>query len=744
MNKKLMESSLDFHKKNKKGKIEIHATKSISTRKDLTLAYTPGVAFPCIEISRNNRNSYEYTSRGNLIAVVSNGTAVLGLGDIGAFASKPVMEGKAIIFKKFSGIDAFDIEINEKNPDKFINIVSSLEPTFGGINLEDIKSPDCFYIEKKLQEKVNIPIFHDDQHGTAIVVAAAVLNWIEITGRDIRKVKLVVSGAGAAAISCTRMLEKIGIRRKNVFMCDSKGVIHSNRKDLNEVKSVYAVRKENLKTLSDVVQDADIFLGCSVPKVLTKEMVQSMSDNPIILALSNPIPEILPSLVEEARSDAIICTGRSDYPNQVNNILCFPFIFRGALDVQATEINDAMKIACIKEISKLAKEKIDFIVYEEGWNQGYLKKKHPIIPNLFDPRLIMRIAPAVAKAAMISGVAKKPIENFAVYKKNLRNYVREGYFFMRSIFLAAKRKNNIILLTEGESEKILYCIDNIVHMGLSKLIIIGRKSVIKNKIKKLKLKIRIDKDFSLINLDEKNYEKFLNKYFKSSRARKILTKNDFEKKYTYLTTLIGSLYLYENRVDGMICCTKSYNDTNDIKLITDIVGFSDKKMTEKINIVSTPNTNFFISELKDDENISVEYLKEMISIVLKKVSFLHFLSDIFLPSLEDLKDFNLDLQSRVVDLISVFRKYYPSIRITQKESCEIDLLGIARNKNISDVLLFVPKKISCKINFDLLKTFDVSESTVGSILVGTNKPVHICHKKNSVQCITNTCIYLMA
>lgn len=423
MDEQLKNNALNFHEFPEPGKIEIKSKKSLNNKKDLTLSYSPGVAYPCLEIVSDPFSAYKYTSKGNLVAVISNGTSVLGLGNIGALSSKPVMEGKAVLFKKFSGIDVFDIEINESDPDKLVDIICSLEPTFGGINLEDIKAPECFYIEKELQKKMNIPVFHDDQHGTAIVSAAAILNGLSITQKKINEVNLVVSGAGAASIACMNLLIKLGLNKNKIIVCDSKGVIYKGRdKSMEKTKLFYAIEDNGLRDLKDVITGADIFLGCSREKVLTKEMVKLMSNSPIILALANPEPEILPDLVQSVRDDAIICTGRSDYPNQVNNVLCFPFIFRGALDVCAKTINDEMKIACVKAISDLNLLKLNKNNCVKD-NIKYLKyKKEKIIPDIFDSRLITNIAPAVAKAAMNSGVARKPILDFNMYIKKLKKY----------------------------------------------------------------------------------------------------------------------------------------------------------------------------------------------------------------------------------------------------------------------------------------------------------------------------------
>ncbi|EBB5077864.1 NADP-dependent oxaloacetate-decarboxylating malate dehydrogenase, partial [Salmonella enterica subsp. enterica serovar Typhimurium] len=440
MDEQLKQSALDFHEFPVPGKIQVSPTKPLATQRDLALAYSPGVAAPCLEIEKDPLAAYKYTARGNLVAVISNGTAVLGLGNIGALAGKPVMEGKGVLFKKFAGIDVFDIEVDELDPDKFINVVAALEPTFGGINLEDIKAPECFYIEQKLRERMNIPVFHDDQHGTAIISTAAILNGLRVVEKNISDVRMVVSGAGAAAIACMNLLVALGMQKHNIVVCDSKGVIYKGREpNMAETKAAYAVDDSGKRTLDEVIDGADIFLGCSGPKVLTQEMVKKMARAPMILALANPEPEILPPLAKEVRPDAIICTGRSDYPNQVNNVLCFPFIFRGALDVGATAINEEMKLAAVRAIAELAHAEQSEVVASAYGDQDLSFGPEYIIPKPFDPRLIVKIAPAVAKAAMDSGVATRPIADFDAYIDKLTEFVYKTNLFMKPIFSQARK-----------------------------------------------------------------------------------------------------------------------------------------------------------------------------------------------------------------------------------------------------------------------------------------------------------------
>ncbi len=484
----LRQAALDFHEFPIPGKIEVTPTKSLATQRDLALAYSPGVAEPCLEIEKDPSAAYRYTSKGNLVAVISNGTAVLGLGNIGALAGKPVMEGKGVLFKKFAGIDVFDIEINEKDPEKLVEIIASLEPTFGGINLEDIKAPECFYIEQKLRERMNIPVFHDDQHGTAIISAAAVINALRIVDKKIEDVRLVASGAGAASIACLNLLVSLGMKRENIVVCDSKGVIYKDRDDrMDETKKFYAIEDNGWRTLADAMPNSDIFLGCSAAGALTQDMVRTMAAHPIILALANPNPEITPPEAKAARPDAIVCTGRSDYPNQVNNVLCFPFIFRGALDVGATTINEEMKRAAVYAIADLALAEQNEVVTSAYGGEGTTFGADYIIPRPFDPRLIVRIAPAVAKAAMDSGVATRPITDWDAYHEKLTQFVYKTNLFMKPIFSQAKAEIKRIVLAEGEEDKALHATQEVVSMGLAYPILIGRPDVINAKIKKIRL-----------------------------------------------------------------------------------------------------------------------------------------------------------------------------------------------------------------------------------------------------------------
>ncbi|WP_313159580.1 NADP-dependent oxaloacetate-decarboxylating malate dehydrogenase, partial [Mixta calida] len=521
MDDQLKQSALDFHQYPQPGKIQVSPTKPLATQRDLALAYSPGVAAPCLEIAEDPLAAHKYTARGNLVGVISNGTAVLGLGNIGALAGKPVMEGKGVLFKKFAGIDVFDIEVDEQDPDRLIEVIAALEPTFGGINLEDIKAPECFYIEKALRERMKIPVFHDDQHGTAIICTAAVLNGLRIVQKTISDVRLVVSGAGASAIACMNLLVELGMQKHNIIVCDSKGVIWQGRDaQMAETKAAYAIPDNGMRQLAEAIVGADIFLGCSGPKVLTPEMVKSMAPNPLILALANPEPEILPPLAKSVRPDAIICTGRSDYPNQVNNVLCFPFIFRGALDVGATAINEQMKLAAVHAIAELALAEQSDVVASAYGDEELSFGPDYLIPKPFDPRLIVQIAPAVAKAAMASGVATRPIADFDAYREKLTEFVYKTNLFMKPVFAQARKEPKRVVLAEGEEARVLHATQELVSLGLAKPILIGRPNVIAMRLQKLGLKIEAGKDFDVVNNEsDPRFKAYWSEYYQMMKRR---------------------------------------------------------------------------------------------------------------------------------------------------------------------------------------------------------------------------------
>ncbi|MFM2111359.1 MAG: NADP-dependent malic enzyme, partial [Pseudomonadota bacterium] len=496
----LRRSALEYHEFPTPGKVAISATKQLTNQRDLALAYSPGVAAPCEEIVKDPANAFKYTSRGNLVAVVTNGTAVLGLGDIGPLAGKPVMEGKGVLFKKFSGIDVFDLEINEKDPDKLVEIIASLEPTFGGINLEDIKAPDCFYVERKLRERMKIPVFHDDQHGTAIVVGAAILNGLKVVGKDIKKVKLVTSGAGAAALACLGLLVKLGLPRENIYVTDIAGVVYEGRKELMDEDKIQFAQKTDARTLGEIIEGADIFLGLSAGGVLKQDMVKRMTANPLIMALANPNPEIMPEDVKAVRDDAIMATGRTDYPNQVNNVLCFPYIFRGALDCGATTITDEMEIAAVHAIAELAQQEQNEAVAAAYVGQRLSFGPEYLIPKPFDTRLMMKIAPAVAQAAQDSGVATRPIADMDAYRERLQGFVYASGTIMKPIYAAAKKAaKKRVCFAEGEEERVLRAVQVIVDEGLARPVLIARPAVLPQRIQHFGLRLEVGRDFDLVD-----------------------------------------------------------------------------------------------------------------------------------------------------------------------------------------------------------------------------------------------------
>ncbi|MFZ9163666.1 MAG: phosphate acyltransferase, partial [Polynucleobacter sp.] len=558
--KALREAALKYHEFPVPGKISIAPTKQLTNQRDLSLAYTPGVAAACEEINRDPATAFRYTARGNLVGVVTNGTAVLGLGDIGALASKPVMEGKAVLFKKFAGIDVFDIEVNESDPEKLVEVIAALEPTFGGINLEDIKAPDCFLVERKLRERMKIPVFHDDQHGTAIVVAAAILNGLKVVGKDITKVKLVTSGAGAAALACLELLVHLGLPKSNIWVTDIVGVVYEGRTELMDPQKSPFAQKTDKRSLGDVIEGADVFLGLSAGGVLKPEMVAKMAQKPLVFALANPTPEILPEEVKVVRPDAVMATGRTDYPNQVNNVLCFPFIFRGALDVGATTITTEMEIAAVKAIAELAQAEQSDVVAAVYSSENLAFGPDYLIPKPFDPRLITAIAPAVAKAAMDGGVASRPIKDFALYKDQLQQFVYHSGTVMKPLFGIAKKipmEQKRIVFCEGEDERVMRAVQVMLDESLVNPILIGRPSVIEHRIEKFGLRMKSGVDIEIVNPEsDARYRDFWQTYLQLTE-RKGVTESFAKLEMRRRNTLIGSILLKKGQADGMICGTIS-------------------------------------------------------------------------------------------------------------------------------------------------------------------------------------------
>jgi malate dehydrogenase (oxaloacetate-decarboxylating)(NADP+) len=562
MDPSLRQAALDYHRLPKPGKIAVAPTKGLTNQRDLALAYSPGVAAACEEIVGDPNRAADYTARGNLIGVITNGTAVLGLGAIGPLAAKPVMEGKAVLFKKFAGIDVFDIEISERDPDRLVDIIASLEPTFGGINLEDIKAPECFSIERRLRSRMKIPVFHDDQHGTAIIVGAAVLNGLKVVGKDIRQVKLVCSGAGAAALSCLDLLVNLGMPVENITVADIKGVVYRGRvEEMDEFKVRYA-KDTSARTLAEVIGGADVFLGLSAAGVLKPEMVKRMGDQPLILALANPRPEIMPEDAKAVRPDCIIATGRSDYPNQVNNVLCFPFIFRGALDAGATTITEEMKLAATRAIAELAQaEQSDVVAIAYGEASLSFGPEY-LIPKPFDPRLIVKIAPAVAKAAMDSGVATRPIADLEAYRQQLTQFVYHSGLIMKPVFSAAKSNPKRVVYCEGEDQRVLHAVQVVVDEGIARPIVIGRPEVVEARLEKLGLRARPGRDFDLVNPNSDPRFRDYWRLYHNLMERKGVTVEVAKREMIRRTTLIGALMVRQNEADAMLCGTYGEHGTH--------------------------------------------------------------------------------------------------------------------------------------------------------------------------------------
>lgn len=725
----LKQAALNYHEYPNPGKISVTPSKQLVNQRDLALAYSPGVAAPCLEIERDPSAAAKYTARGNLVAVVSNGTAVLGLGNIGPLASKPVMEGKGVLFKKFAGVDVFDIEIAENDPDKIVDIVASLEPTFGGINLEDIKAPECFYIEKKLRERMKIPVFHDDQHGTSIIVGSALLNALQLVNKKIDEIKIVASGAGAAALSCLDLLCALGVNKENIIVADSRGLLTTSREGLDESKKRY-VQDIKATQLHEVMTGADMFLGLSAAGILTKEMVKQMAENPIIFALANPDPEILPEHAHEVRPDVIMATGRSDYPNQVNNALCFPYIFRGALDVGATPINEDMKIACVHAIARMAHVEADAATYGEksaSFGRDYL------IPRPLDQRLILEIAPAVAKAAMDSGVATRPIEDFSAYRQKLSEFVYNSAFLMKPIFAQAKTDPKRIAYAEGEDERVLRAVQIAVDEDLAKPILVGRTAVIEANIKKLGLRLQHGVNIEIVDQEQNPmYEEFWKDYYQTMQ-RKGITVEYAQREARRRSTLIASLLVKFGKADGMLCGTySSYNIHLDF--VRNVIGLKEGMNNFfTLNALMLEDRNLFIADTYVNTNPTAEQLAEMTILAAEEVRRFGITPRVALLSHSSFGSDQTDSSAQKM------REVY---RILSEQAPELEVEGemhgdAALDENIrqfafpgsrfkgSANLLIMPNLDAANISFNLLKATSGNHVTIGPILLGGAKPVHI-------------------
>lgn len=725
----LKKAALDYHEFPQPGKISVTPSKQLVNQRDLALAYSPGVAAPCLEIERDPSTVARYTARGNLVAVITNGTAVLGLGNIGPLASKPVMEGKGVLFKKFAGVDVFDIEIAENDPDKLVDIIASLEPTFGGINLEDIKAPECFYIEQKLRERMKIPVFHDDQHGTSIIVGAALLNALQLVDKKIEDIKIVVSGAGAAAISCLDLLCALGVNKANITVADSKGLITTARlSSIDASKARYAQDIPHTQ-ISDVIAGADMFLGLSTAGILTPQMVSQMANDPIIFALANPNPEILPEHAKAVRPDAIIATGRSDYPNQVNNALCFPYIFRGALDVGATTVNEAMKIACVRAIARMAHVESNADTYGEPskrFGREYL------IPGPLDQRLILEIAPEVARAAMESGVATRPITDFDAYHQRLSEFVYNSAFLMKPIYASAKADPKRIVFCEGEDKSVLRAVQIVADEGLAKPILVGRAAVVREQMDSLGLRLREGIDFELIDQDNNPYyDQYYQHYYTLMQRRGIgveLAKREVRRR----STLIGSMMVEFGHADGMICGTFGYFDLH-LDYVRDIIG-TRQGVTNfyAMNVVMLGDRNLFIADTYVNPDPTAEQLAEMTLLAAEEIRRFGMIPRVALLSHSSFGSAHTDSAKKMREVYRLLNERAPELEVEGEmhgdaaldEAIRLAEFPNSRYKGAAN-LLVMPTLDAANIAFNLLKTTAGSNVTIGPILLGVNKPVHV-------------------
>ncbi|KQV95137.1 NADP-dependent malic enzyme [Rhizobacter sp. Root1221] len=741
----LRRAALEYHEFPTPGKVAIAATKQLVNQRDLALAYSPGVAAACEEIVADPANAFRYTSRGNLVAVITNGTAVLGLGDIGPLAAKPVMEGKGVLFKKFAGIDVFDIEVNERNLDKLVDLIAALEPTFGGINLEDIKAPDCFYVERKLRERMNIPVFHDDQHGTAIVVGAAVLNALKVTGKDIKKVKLVASGAGAAALACLGLLVKLGVPRENIWVTDLAGVVYEGRTELMDEDKITFAQKTPLRTLGEVMADADIFLGLSAGGVLKKDMVAKMAAQPIILALANPTPEILPEEVKEVRSDAIIATGRTDYPNQVNNVLCFPYIFRGALDSGATTITIEMEIAAVHAIADLAQAEQSEVVAAAYAGVNLSFGPEYLIPKPFDPRLMMKIAPAVAKAAVDSGVATRPIADMDAYREKLNTFVYASGTTMKPIFSLAKgAKNRRVAYAEGEEERVLRAVQIVVDEGLARPTLIGRPAIIEQRCEKFGLRLQAGRDYDVVNVEQDDrYRDYWQTYHQLT-ARKGVTQQLAKIEMRRRLTLIGAMLLHKGEVDGLLCGTWGTTSMH-LNYIDQVIGKrKGAKTYAAMNGLILPNRMFWVVDTHVNYDPTAEQLAEITVMAAEEMKRFGLNPRAALLSHSNFGSSPQPSAVKMRDTLKLLQETAPWLEVDGEMHGDVALDAKAREQIMpfssltgEANLLVMPNIDAANISYNLLKTAAGGGIAIGPVLLGAAKPVHVLTPSATVRRIVN-------
>jgi malate dehydrogenase (oxaloacetate-decarboxylating)(NADP+) len=754
VNSKLREAALDYHEFPTPGKIAIAPTKQMINQRDLALAYSPGVAFACEEIVENPLNAARFTARSNLVGVVTNGTAVLGLGNIGPLASKPVMEGKAVLFKKFAGIDVFDIELNESDPHKLVDVIAALEPTFGGINLEDIKAPDCFIVERECRKRMKIPVFHDDQHGTAIVVAAAITNGLKVVGKDIKEVKLVSSGAGAAALACLDLLVDIGLPLENITVTDLAGVVYKGRVELMDPDKERFARETDARTLAEAIGGADVFLGLSAGGVLKQDMVRQMADKPLILALANPTPEILPELALEVRPDAVLCTGRTDYPNQVNNVLVFPFLFRGALDAGATTVTREMEIAAVNAIAELARQEQSDIVATAYGIQDLSFGPEYLIPKPFDPRLIVKVAPAVAKAAMDSGVAERPIEDMEAYEQHLQQFVYHSGTTMKPIFQLARGvepEKKRIVFAEGEEERVLRAMQIIVDEKLARPILIGRPAVIEQRIARYGLRITPGVDCIIVDTDhDARYRDFWQEYHKLM-ARKGISEQMARLEMRRRTTLIGSMLVNKGDADGMICGTISTTHRH-LHFIDQVIGKREGcSVYAAMNALVLPGRQIFLVDTHVNVDPTPEQLAEITIMAAEEVRRFGIEPKIALLSHSNFGTSNAPSAQKMRDVLQILRERAPDLQVDGEMHGDVALDHNLRREVLPDStlegdanLLVLPNIDAANIAYSLLKTAAGNNVTIGPMLLGAARPVHVLTPSATVRAIVNMTALVVA
>jgi len=746
MDPQLRKQALEYHERGRPGKISVTPTKQLVNQRDLALAYSPGVAAACEEIVADPLNAFRYTARGNLVAVITNGTAVLGLGNIGPLAAKPVMEGKGVLFKKFAGIDVFDIEVDEHDLDKLVDIVAALEPTFGGVNLEDIKAPDCFYVERKLRERMKIPVFHDDQHGTAIVVGAAIVNGLKVVEKEIATVKVVVSGAGAAALACLDLLLDLGLPKEHIWVTDIKGVVYEGRTELMDPEKARFAQPTSARTLSEVIEDADIFLGLSAGGVLKPEMVKKMAASPLIFALANPNPEILPDDAKSVRPDAIIATGRTDYPNQVNNVLCFPFIFRGALDVGATTITRNMELAAVHAVAELARAEQSDIVTAAYGTDGLSFGPEYLIPKPFDPRLIVKIAPAVAKAAIEDGVATRPIEDFVAYMDRLQEFVYLSGNFMKPIMALAKSaERRRVVYAEGEDERVLRAIQVVVDEKIAQPILVGRPQVVEKRISQFGLRMRVGVDFELVNPEQDDrYRDYWESYHLLTE-RKGVTAQYAQIEMRRRNTLIGAMMIHKGEADALICGTFGTHGLH-LHYVDQVLGKAPgSSVYGALNIVMLPNRTIGIVDTHVNQDPTAEQICELTLGAAEAMRGIGLEPRVALLSASNFGSVASSSSEKMVKALSLIRQLDPNLNVDGEMQGDVALDPDMRARIMprstlqgSANLLVMPNLETANISYNLLKTAAGNNIAIGPLLLGCAAPVLILTPSATVRRVVNT------